>query len=95
MYVGVSKANRSGMSTTPRVGTPRTPRVRVDMGVSGVGVLGGDESFFQAHAENTSSLLDCQRETEREVERELLAKLRANLEAIEADKWMYEKPRYS
>ena len=55
----------------------------------------GDESFFQAHAENTSSLLDCQRETEREVERELLAKLRANLEAIEADKWMYEKPRYS
>jgi len=53
----------------------------------------GDEGFFQAHAENLSALLDCQKETEKKLHEELMKKLRENLEAIAQDKWKYDKPR--
>ena len=55
---------------------------------------GGDESFFQAHAENISALLECERETNKHMNQELLEKLRTeNLRRIEEDNWMYEEKK--
>ena len=52
----------------------------------------GDETFFQAHAENLSALLECERETNKQLHQELLDKLRAdNLKRIQEDKWMYQE----
>ena len=54
----------------------------------------GDEVFFQAHAENLSALLECERETKKETKHELLDKLRTeNLRWINQDKWMYNNPK--
>ena len=52
----------------------------------------GDETFFQAHAENASALLDCERETNKQLHQELLEKLRTeNLRRIQEDKWIYQE----
>jgi hypothetical protein len=52
----------------------------------------GDEGFFQAHADNISALLECERETNKQMHQELLEKLRTeNLRRIEEEKWIYQE----
>jgi len=49
-----------------------------------------DESFFQAHAENCSALLEAERETKKQTQEELLNKLRVeNQKVIKEEAWMF------
>ena len=55
---------------------------------------GNGESFFQAHAENLSALLECERETKKQTKAELLERLRTeNLKVIQETSWMYEEKK--
>ncbi len=51
----------------------------------------GDESFFQAHAENLSALVECERETKKQTQQEMLERLKQDgLKIIREEKWRYE-----
>ena len=52
----------------------------------------GDEGFFQAHADNISALLECERETSKQMHQELLDKLRREgFRRIEEERWIYQE----